>query len=397
MTKPVGADEIEGESVEWLASEAIGERIPKGMLSVVAGKPDQGKGLFATYLASAVSNAGGKVIYSAIEDAAGLMTKPRLQAAGANLKNIKIWRFQIPSMMEELMAYIEQYEAALVIMDPIAAHLSHGFNRSSDRIREVLNPLTEFIETTGTAVVGIDHVIKRPPKGADPLSLIAGSGSGIPAAARAAYIFGQDPADEESRYLCVAKLNLREKPQAIRFEIDVKEIDVKIRKTGEIIEKDTPFLIYDDEQEFDPARFFDTKNKGQVGRPPDKRAAACEWLTNYLWDAGGPVLSGKIQEDSKQYAMTLKTLRRAAKDMEIVKNPPGGGRNCTWDLPEKVKEVMRAMEAPNDEGLEPIESGQDPNEMHLSDEDLEKLLGQQPMAADELEAGDDLEDEVSDE
>src|SRR4051794_33090119 len=120
-TKPIGADEVKAESVEWLWRE----RIPKGMLTVVAGKPDQGKGLFAAHVASVVSNGidengypdvtkpGVKVLYSAIEDAHGLMTKPRLEAAGANLKNIKLWRFQVPSMMDVLMEHVRAHNIGL--------------------------------------------------------------------------------------------------------------------------------------------------------------------------------------------------------------------------------------------------------------------------------------------
>jgi hypothetical protein len=70
------------------------------------------------------------------------------------------------------------------------------------------------------------------------------------------------------------------------------------------------------------------------------RAAAAEWLTNYLAAAAGPVQSGKIMEDAKQFGMALKTLRRAADEMAIVKCPPGGGRNCTWDLPDEIKDLM---------------------------------------------------------
>jgi hypothetical protein len=77
-----------------------------------------------------------------------------------------------------------------------------------------------------------------------------------------------------------------------------------------------------------------------VGRPPQKRAAAAEWLTTYLADAGAPVLASTVQEDAKQWNLNRKTLLRAADDMGVVKAPPGGGRNCTWDLPDEVKDLM---------------------------------------------------------
>jgi hypothetical protein len=117
------------------------------------------------------------------------------------------------------------------------------------------------------------------------------------------------------------------------FEVDVEVVE----PVG-----DVPLLDPTEElQVFDPMKLFQSKNQpGKVGRPPDKRAAAAEWITTYLAEAGGPVKSTLIQEDAKQAGMSQKTLRRAADDMEVVKDPPGGGRNCTWDLPDDVKELM---------------------------------------------------------
>jgi hypothetical protein len=125
-------------------------------------------------------------------------------------------------------------------------------------------------------------------------------------------------------------------------------------------------IVNDDDADFDPMRLFETR-KGNVGRPPDRRSQAAEWLSRYLFDAGGPVPAGKVIEDAKHYGMTQKTLRRAADDMEIVRNPPGGGRNCTWDLPQEVKDLLdppKKTEQPKvpEEELEQL--------AHSGDEDL---------------------------
>ncbi|CAB4197671.1 AAA domain containing protein [uncultured Caudovirales phage] len=327
MAQPIRAADVAAEKVEWLWHN----RIPKGMITVVAGRPDQGKGLFAAHVAAQVSQTG-RVLYSAAEDSAGLMTRPRLEAAGANLENVLLWRFRMPANLKELQHLIVEEEIDLVVMDPFASHLSGGINRHGDNVREVLAPLTETIESTGTSVLIIEHCLKRVPQSGDPLQAIGGSGSGLPAAARAAYVFGVDPDDEDRRILAKAKFNVGPSPKALAFEIDVEEIN----PVGEV-----PLLIVDEElMAFDPMRLFQKKQGTKVGRPPDKRAAAAEWLTNYLSSAGKPVHSGKIQEDAKQYGMSVKTLRRAADDMGIVKNPAGGGRNCKWDLSDEVKDLM---------------------------------------------------------
>lgn len=339
MDKAVQAADITPEKVKWLwpANRPDGGAglIPRGVISIVAGRPDQGKGLFGAYLAADVSRRGERVLLSAAEDDAKMMTRPRLEAAGANLKNVLLWRFVLPRQGPELEKVIRDEKIKLVIMDPMAAHLS-GTSRFSDRIRDVLNPLTKVIEETGTAVVIIEHALKRVKKDSHPLDAIGGSGSGLAAAARMAYLFGVDPEDDERRVLAPAKANLRQRPNAVEFEVDVDEFPI----VG-----DVPSLQYIGEKDegFQATALVSTaaaNESGGLGRRPDKRAAASEWLTNYLVDAGKPIPSGTIQEDAKQNGMTVKTLRRAAEDMKVVKDPPGGGRNCTWDLPDDVKQIM---------------------------------------------------------
>lgn len=352
--KPIRADKVKPERVEWLWAD----RIPRGMMTIVGGRPDQAKGLLMAHIAAAVSNMKirmpsgrlrwGRVLYSAIEDSHGLMTAPRLQAAGARMNQVDLWRFQIPSMQHELEAHLIERPVDLLVMDPMAAHLSRGVSRHSDNIRQVLNPLAELIEETRTGVVIVEHVLKRVSKNGHPLGAIGGSGSGLPAAARMAYLFGTDPSDLDRRVLASVKSNIRDTPKAMAFEVDAMEMD----DVG-----DVPYLILaDDSLDFDPMRLVVTESGGgKIGRPPDKRAAACEWLTNYLyavwWNglpaidnkpavAPGPAPAGRVMEDAQQFGMASKTLRRAAQDMEIVRNPPGGGRNCDWQLPDEVIEML---------------------------------------------------------
>jgi hypothetical protein len=394
VTGPIKAHDVEAERVSWLWHN----RIPKGMITVVAGRPDQGKGLFAARVAADVSAAGGKVLYSAAEDSHGLMTRPRLEAAGANLDNVLLWRFALPlngkelgqivtdcRTTKEIAAGLPPVKVDLVVMDPFASHLSGGISRHSDNVRQVLGPLTKLIESTGTAVLIIEHALKRISKGGDPLQAIGGSGSGLPAAARAAYVFGVDPDDEERRIMAKAKFNIGPSPKAMAFEVDTELLDV----VGEV-----PFLSVDEElMAFDAMRLFDTKNQpNKVGRPPDKRSAAAEWLTKYLAEAAKPVPAGTVQEDAKHYGMTAKTLRRAADDMGIVKDPPGGGRGCTWDLPKDLKELMGIEVAVTE--AEPVEQivGQYVENAELV-EDFEAAVGDIDAGFAALLGGDDEEDD----
>lgn len=330
-SEPIRLDRVKPERIEWLWRE----RIPKGMISVIAGRADQGKGLLAAHIAAEASRAGVRVLYSAAEDSHGQMTRPRLEAAGVNMKNVLLWRFKLPKQWPELANIIVKHNIGLVVMDPLASHLSNGISRHSDNIRTVTDPLAELIEKTKTSVLVIEHTKKTSQRETEPLHMIGGTGSGLTAAARAAFLLGIDPQDDDRRVLACVKLNVREKPAALAFEMDTfdhKRVGIQ------------PLLVFDEElASFDPMLMY-RKARGTIGRPPDKKAAAAEWLANYLALAGGPVLSSTIFEDAKQYNMSGKTLRRAATDMHVVKHPPGGGPKVTWDLPDSVKDLMGLTE-----------------------------------------------------
>lgn len=322
----VQASTVKPRKVEWLWRK----RIPKGMITIVAGKPDQGKGLCMAHIAADVSRRGGNVLYSAAEDDAAMMTRPRLESAGANLDRVFLLRFSLPQDLERVASIVRENDIRLCVLDPLAAHLSQGISRHTDSIRRITNPLEEVAAETGCAFIVVEHVLKRVSPNAPPIAAIGGSGSGITAAARMAYIFGTDPEDDERRVLCSVKSNIREMPAPFAFETDSEELAV----VGNI-----PNLIPVGETAFDVMTLL-TKSDGKPGRKPDKRAAAAEWLVQYLVAAGQPVKAGDVMEDGKQHGLASKTVRRAADDMGVVRNPPGGGRNCTWDLPDEVKQAM---------------------------------------------------------
>jgi len=83
----------------------------------------------------------------------------------------------------------------------------------------------------------------------------------------------------------------------------------------------------------------DTEKGAKPGRVPEKRARAAEWLTLYLYQ-NGRVKASTIFEDAKQTGITMKTLRNATEDVKVEKQPPGGGRNCTWDIPAETRKAI---------------------------------------------------------
>src|SRR5689334_525918 len=134
-TSIVRADQLRREPVEWL----WGERIPRGMISLVAGLPGVGKSLFGYFLAAETSQNGG-VIYSTYEESLRKTARARLEAAGANLERVLFWNPELPGDTNVLADVIEANDAELVVIDPIAAHLSVSIYNDQD-VRRALSPL----------------------------------------------------------------------------------------------------------------------------------------------------------------------------------------------------------------------------------------------------------------
>lgn len=327
----VTAKSVKPKPVHWLWKG----RVPAGMISVVAGRPDQGKGLFCSYLAAEVSKrpGKGKVLYSAVEDPRDLMTRPRLEAAGADLDRVVLGEFILPTQMEELATIVRRENIRLVIMDPFNAHLS-GVSRFNDAIRKVTSPLAKLADQTGCAIVIVEHARKDIGPKVHPLAGIGGGGSGLVAAARMGFVFGTDPEDRDRKILCTVKSNIRELPEPVAFDVDVD--------TEQDTIKEVPMLLYTGETAFDARRLLASQEAGTPGRKPDKRAEADEWLTMHLFSQPNYTLpAGKVYEDAKQYAITQKTLLRAASDMGVIKDPPKGGRNVTWTLPPDLVQLLK--------------------------------------------------------
>lgn len=306
-------------------------RIPEGFITVVAGRPGAGKSSFAAYLAAEVTKRGEQVICSAAENPLRQMTVPRLMAAGADLYRVDVGRLALPTDLDQLERTIVEDKVRLVMIDPLSAHLDGRTNRWSDSIRRVTTPLAEIAERTGCAIVLFEHVIKDVSSKTHPLRAIQGSGSGVAAAAQMVFVIGIDPDDDERVVLCPAKTNLRADAMPLEFQLDVVDLD----DVGDI-----GALRLIGETTFDPRLLL--VGGGSAGNePPTKMAAARDWLTNYLRLAPNHrALARDIRDDAAQHGHTKKTLDRAAADLGVHKDPASGGRNCTWELPQKLRDAF---------------------------------------------------------
>ena len=195
-------------------------RIPYGSITLLGGRPGQGKSQFALALAAMMTQVGVPVLLIGSEDGMADTVKPRLMAAGADTElvhefcvsqsgkdGIAVLPHDAPLLDHALRAT----GARLIVVDPIAGHLGEEINANSDQsVRSAMLPLAKVCQATGAAAL----VVMHPKKGRDgsPLDWFGGS-VGFGGLARSALLFGslREPKDctdaDDLRYLVHVKCN----------------------------------------------------------------------------------------------------------------------------------------------------------------------------------------------
>lgn len=325
----IRADEVEAQEIEFLWAE----RIPRGMLTLMAGRPGEGKSMFTAYLAAEVTKKGGNVIFSNMEDPLAQVVRPRLEAAGAKLERVFFWTPFLPRDTAELENKINEHEATLVILDPVAAHLSVSIYNDQEA-RAALSPISKVLSRTGVAAVAVHHTVKNTGTTGHPLRAVGGSGGGLAGAARAVFIWGIYPHDEDERVLVPIKFNIAEMPKTAHFQMDEEEIVVGQGDKARIMQTGRLMFMPSDTTSADPWSVINLTKAGASVTNIDKRAEAAEWLTNYLSLGKRP--AKEIKEDATQASIKWRTLRRAADmiEIEITRDGGGVGSKSYWALPQ---------------------------------------------------------------
>jgi putative DNA primase/helicase len=159
--------EIESKPICWLWPG----RIARGKLTIIAGNPGLGKSQITASIAAIVTTGGcwpvdrtkcapGDVLFLTAEDDAADTLRPRLEAAGADLRRVHIIEgviagytgegtrrsrvFSLQDDVPRLSAKLaELRDVAAVIIDPISAYLGGRDSHVNAEVRGLLTPLSE--------------------------------------------------------------------------------------------------------------------------------------------------------------------------------------------------------------------------------------------------------------
>lgn len=355
--------DIEAKPISWLWNGLIAY----GKVSIIAGNPGLGKSQLTANIVAMVTTAGvlpgnqnqcqlsDVAILSAEDDAADTI-RPRLEAAGANIFRVFILDavkekelhnssshrcFNLKTDLKRLEDFLNTIqEIKLLIIDPISAYLGNTDSHKNAEIRALLTPLTELAAKHQIAVLCVSHLSKN----ANNEAMMRVSGSlAFVAAARAAFLVAQDPADNSKRLFLPLKNNIGNDKTGFAFKIESVELPNGI-STSKVVWSNEPITT--------------TANDiVSVGQSLDETGAleeAEEFLLDLL--ANGRVPSKNVIAEAKQVGHSWSTIRRAKKKLGIIakKSEFNAGR-WDWFLPPSPPKKLKTIEEDHTKNMNPFE------------------------------------------
>jgi len=335
----VRLSDVRPEPVAWLWPG----RFALGKLTLIAGDPGLGKSFLTLDMAARVSTGapwpdrlaehtapGGVVLLSA-EDAIADTIRPRLDAAGADVRRIAALEavravsddgreaarsFDLSRDLPALESAIRSVEGCrLVVIDPVTAYLGGVDSHKNADIRGLLAPLGALAERHRVAVVAVTHLNKS---GGGPAIYRAMGSLAFAAAARAAWTVAKDKDDPKRRLMLPIKNNIAPDGGGLAYRIEPRGAN------------DHPVVVWEPDAvsvSADDALAGDRDDAG--GRT--ERDDAADWLRAILAD--GPRPAREVEREADEAGISRATLRRAKAAIGVQSRKPDFDGSWKWTLP----------------------------------------------------------------
>lgn len=293
--------DVERKDVEWLWRPYI----PMGMVTLITGDPEAGKGWVTMDIAARVSTGRpfpeqegmrepGRVLFLSAEDSPEHVLRPRLEHQEADCSRIwltsKTCNLTAQSGQDRLMRMIREADPKLIVIDPITSWVGETDVNRTSTINDLFGTLAGVAGKTGAAIVTVRH--RRKPadgerKSRDPkfsgLGSIAFTGS-----ARSELLIGV--AEDGQRAMAHEKCSVGPHGPSLAYKLDPE--------TGK--------LTWEGETDLQGWDLMGTLPKRKRGRPAVKSAAAKEFLQKFL--AHGPEPAMVCIQEAEKQGITKATL-----------------------------------------------------------------------------------------
>jgi RecA-family ATPase len=329
------ASEIMLQPVEWLWQG----RIAKGKHTCIAGEPGSGKSQLSMFITATVTMGGlwpcgegraklGSVVVLSAEDGPADTILPRLHAAGADcgrvqiIKAVKEGEHRRGFNLQRDLLLLEKEcdrlgDVSLIIMDPVSSYLGKTDSHKNAEVRSVLEPIGEFADRLGIAVLSITHFSK------------SGAGSATKALHRfigsIAFVGAPRVAlaviEEDGRYLLLhAKNNLSAPPAGLAYKVQSHVLEPSMIETSRVVFDGAHVAVSADE----------AIQKDRGWKSPERDSAA-EFLQELL--SKGPMKQVDVEDAVEGSFHSWRTIRRAAEQLGVTKKKDGMAGGWVWRLP----------------------------------------------------------------
>jgi hypothetical protein len=334
-------------------------RIPLGRITLLVGRPGEGKSFMTIDAAARVSTGTpwpdgsecpkGSVILISAEDDPADTIRPRLDSHYADVHRVHLLsavrRIDDKGAFERMitladvdaieMALASMSDCKLIVVDPIGSFLGGQTDAHRDNaVRAVLAPIAALAEKYGPAVLAVAHRRKSLGSIADDLALGSRAFTGI---ARAVWHLTRDEDNKTRRMLLPGKNNLAAEGGGLAFSI--------IGDPPHIAwERDPVNMTADDA--------LAVENQGQKQKPgPDTDALnkATDWLQSTL--ASGPRLAKEIFDEwTNGQGGSRRTLYRAKESLHVEAYRPEVPGPWWWRLQPDDAKIANKTAKPTELG-----------------------------------------------
>jgi putative DNA primase/helicase len=350
VEQSVSLASVEASHIDWLWPG----RIARKKLHLIGGEPGKGKSQFCAFLAARVTAGGpwpcgagqapggGGVLWFGSEEDPAEEIRPRVEAAGADVRRIRVLRpgWRIVGGMDELDREASMLgNVGLLVLDPINSAIGSGAG-SNDTLRDkALSPLMAWAARRNVPVVGVIH----PPKnvGVTPATMF-GSFKAYREVARVTLFAAADESDPGRMLLLLDKANALtpEEKRAHAYRIVSVTLPSGIAAPRIEFEPERVGVTADGWTSGKPAASVevidddDTKDDGEGAAAGGQTqvARACQFLVKAL--TSGPRLGAELKAEAAELGIPGSTLDRAADEfLGVVKTGSNPRAPKTWSLP----------------------------------------------------------------
>jgi putative DNA primase/helicase len=346
-------------------------RIPLGRISLLVGRPGEGKSFLTTDMTARVTTGTpwpdgsdcpmGSVILISAEDDPADTIRPRLDAHQADVRRVHLLSavrridedgkpheimFSLTDVVALESALKTHPDCKLIVIDPIGSFMGGDVDAHRDNeVRGVLAPVARLAQKYGPAVLVVAHRRKGAGTSADDLALGSRAFTGI--ARTVWHLSRKSDADADAeaveqmtgkkcpvRLLLPGKNNLAEEGDGLAFTI-----------AG-----DPPSIRWDRDpvrMSADDALAVENGTGEERGRPPKEQDGAREWVLAELADLQEHPVAD-LQRDAKAAGTSWRTIQRAAAKLQVIRERSGFGGAFIWRLPKpgnlSPTEVKEAVE-----------------------------------------------------